>query len=369
MIYLDYTATTPIDKEVLETYIRVQTDFFANIDSLHKLGQSSNYMLEKAKEEIKEIINIPNHRLVFTGSASEANNLAIQGIVKKYSHGKIITTKIEHSSVFEVYRQLENEGYTVKYLDVDKEGIINIEQLESYLDDKTILISVMWINNVVGSIQPINKILKLVNKYPKTKLHVDGVQGLCKIVPEFGFKNIDLITFSGHKIFGPKGIALLAFKNNIELKKLFHGSTVQYNIRPGTVNHPAAIALCKAIKKYYPDTKKRYLKVKEINKYLRHKIKEIPNAVINSGTEATPYILNVSFLGYNGETIVNQLSNYGIFVSSGSACSSKLKKPDRTVLNITGSKERALSTVRISLSHLTSFQDIDKLTEILTMEK
>ncbi|MCK9535968.1 MAG: cysteine desulfurase [Bacilli bacterium] len=365
MIYLDYTATTPIDQEVLDTYTRVEKDFFANVSSMHKLGQRSNYLFEKAKSEIKDMLNLKQHYLIFTGSASEANNLAILGIVRKYPQGKIITTKIEHSSVYAVYQQLESEGYTVKYLDVDTKGIINLQQLASYLDNDTVLVSIMWVNNIIGSIQPIDKVIEIIKNYPKVKLHVDGVQGLCKIIPDFNFEKIDLLTFSAHKIYGPKGIGLLAFKENIELKKITYGSTVQYNIRPGTVDLAAVAALCKAIKKYYPQTKKHYLIVKQLNNYLRKKLQRISGIIINSSPDASPYVFNISIPGHNGETIVHFLGNNNIYVSAGSACSSKLKRSDRIVLNVSKSEDFATSSIRISLSHLTTYQEIDKLIEIL----
>ena len=170
MIYFDYTATTPIDDEILDIYIRTEKNFFANSTSLHKLGQSSNYLYNKATDEIKELLNIKNYNLVYTTNATEANNLGIFGIVLKHKSGRIITTKIEHPSVYEVFKNLENKGYEVIYLDVDNNGIINLKQLEENINKDTILVSIMWVNNIIGSIQPIEKIITIVKKYPKAKI-------------------------------------------------------------------------------------------------------------------------------------------------------------------------------------------------------
>ncbi|HOA78191.1 MAG: cysteine desulfurase family protein [Bacilli bacterium] len=365
MIYLDYAATTPVDEDVLDTYARIQKEFYANTNSLHLLGQRSNYLFEKIKQETAGLLGINGHNLVFTGSASEANNIAILGIARKYPRGKIITTKIEHPSVYAAYRQLEREGLTVKYLDVDSAGVIDTKQLAGYLDSDVVLVSIMWVNNIVGAVQPIKEAAELIKLYPKAKLHVDAAQGLCKIEPEFALGDIDLLTFSSHKIYGPKGVGLLAFKKNIEFEKIMHGSDAQYNVRPGTVDLAGAAAFCKAVKKFYPETSRNYKAVKRLNRRLREKLGGLPGVIINGGSDASPYIFNISIPGRNGETIVHGLEKDAIFVSTGSACSSKLKEPERTILNMTGSKDIALSSVRISLSHRTSDDDLDKLTESL----
>ena len=219
MKYFDYTATTPVDAEVLETYIKTTNNFFANTSSLHKLGQRSNLMYTKAIEQLKEVLDLPNHNVIFTSNATEANNISILGVANKYETGKIITTKIEHPSVFETIKSLENQ-YDCVYLDIDNQGIIDIEQLKKEINNETILVSIMWVNNIIGTIQPIKEIIEIVKKYPKAKLHVDMVQGFCKIEPNFNLNDIDLMTFSTHKIYGPKGIGGLFVKQKITLEKI-----------------------------------------------------------------------------------------------------------------------------------------------------
>jgi cysteine desulfurase len=365
MIYFDYTATTPIDDEVLETYIKTEKTFFANTTSLHKLGQSSEYLYNKATEEIKEILKIKNYHIVYTANATEANNLGIYGIVLKHKSGRIITTKIEHPSVYEVFKDLERKGYDVIYLNVDQNGIVDLEELTSSLNKDTILVSIMWVNNIIGAVQPIEKIISLLKAYPKACLHVDCVQGVCKIMPSFAFNQVDLFTISAHKIYGPKGVGALIFRNNIELEKRLFGSDAQFGVKPGTISVGLVAALCKALKKFYPDTAKHYSYVRDLNDLLRAKLKDLGFYVINSGKDASPYIMNISSGNINGETIVHFLEQNDIYISTGSACSSKLKKPERTVLCATNDQQRALSSLRISLSHLTTVTEIEKLIEVL----
>jgi cysteine desulfurase len=336
---------------------------------LHKLGQSSNYLYNKATDEIKELLNIKNYNLVYTTNATEANNLGIFGIVLKHKSGRIITTKIEHPSVYEVFKNLENKGYEVIYLDVDNNGIINLKQLEENINKDTILVSIMWVNNIIGSIQPIEKIITIVKKYPKAKLHVDCVQGICKIEPKFNFNQIDLFTLSAHKIYGPKGIGTLIYRDNIDLSKRLFGSTAQFEVKPGTISLGLVVALCKGLKKYYPLTSKHYEYVYQLNRLLRSKLEKLNFYLINSGELSSPYILNISLRDINGETVVHFLEQEDIYISTGSACSSKLKKPERTILCVTNDQNRALSSLRISLSHLSTREEIEKLIEALEKVK
>ena len=249
MIYLDYGATTPIDNEVLDKYIEVSKTFFANPNSLHKLGQASNYMFEVATNEIKKVLNLQNHEIVYTANATEANNLAIFGITDKYTSGKIITTKIEHPSVYNVMKSLEDR-FEVVYLDIDENGLVDLEMLKNELTKDTILVSIMWVNNIIGTIQKIDKVIEIMKVYPKAKLHLDAVQGLCKIDPQFDLNDIDIFTFSSHKFYGPKGIGGLVFKKDIEFAKRLFGANNQFNIKPGTIALPLIVATAKAFKKF-----------------------------------------------------------------------------------------------------------------------
>lgn len=358
-MYFDYTATTPIDDNILNTYVKVQKEYFANTESMHLLGQRSNDLFEKAKREIKEVLKV-DHELIFTHNATEANNLAIFGVVES-KKGKVITTKIEHPSVFEVFKELENRGYDVVYLDVDENGIIDLDELKAEMNKDVLLVSIMWVNNIIGSIQPIKKIIDIIKEYPKAKLHIDSVQGICKIEPDFSFSDVDLFTFSSHKFFGPKGVGGLLYKKGIVLDKHIFGSNVQNGIKPGTVDLASSVATTKAFKVYYKTTKERFEYVVKIRDYFIKEIENIKGIVINSNQFCSPYICNISFIGRNSETIVHALEAKGVYVSTGSACSSKLKKAEKTIFAISNSEDRALSSVRISFCHLTNMDEVNYL--------
>lgn len=361
MIYLDYGATTPIDKDVLDTYIRISQTFFANTASLHKLGQEANYMYEVAVRDIKQTLGIKNHNLVFTANATEANNLAIFGIVNRHKSGKIITTKIEHPSVFNVMKSLETK-FEVVYLNIDSNGLVDLNELEKEMTKDTILVSMMWVNNIIGTIQNIKGAIEIVRNYPKAKLHVDAVQGMCKVEPNFDFNNLDLFTFSSHKIYGPKGIGGLFFKNGLELEKVLYGSGVQFGLKPGTFDLSLVCATAKAFKKFYPKTTEHREYVKTLFMHLYENIKTIDKIIINTPLEnISYYALNISLPSVNGETIVHHLEKDEIYVSTGSACSSKLKNPEKTIYALTNDYVRATTSIRLTLSHLTTFTEIDKV--------
>lgn len=364
MNYFDYTATTPIDKEVLDTYIKTTQNFFANSNSINKLGQRSNLMYNKAMEQLLETLDLKNHNVIFTSNATEANNLGIFGICDKYNKGKIITTKIEHPSVYEVFKSLESK-FDIVYIDIDKNGIIDLDQLEKELDNETFLVSIMWVNNIIGTIQPIDKVIKLLKKYPKIKLHVDMVQGFCKILPNFDINDIDIMTFSTHKIYGPKGIGGMFIKKGITLQKRLFGSNNQYDIKPGTLDLSLICATVKAFKIYYPKTNEHYLNVKEKYLYLKENINNKKITFNTPNDNISYYILNISIPNVNGETIVHLLEQNDIYVSTGSACSSKLKKPEKTILALTNSIDLATSSIRISLSHLTTIEELNVLIQAL----
>lgn len=363
MIYFDNAATTKIDDEVLATYIKIQQNFFANTTSLHKLGQEANYMFDKAKKEFLECLGLKNHDCIYVSNATEANNIAIYGSVQG-KVGKVITTKIEHPSVSEIFKDLETKGYEVVYLDVDESGVIDLAQLERELTNDTILISVMWVNNIIGTIEPIRNIIKLIKKYPKCKLHVDAVQGLCKCPNNFDLNDVDMFTFSTHKIYGPKQIGGLVLKNNLELTKILHGSSSQKGLKPGTIDLALVCATTKAIKKFNPLVIVHYEKVKELAYRLIDGISNNDEIVINSPVNKDfylPYIVNISIPKINGETIIHALESLNIYVSTGSSCSSKLKKPEPTIYAISHDEKRATTSIRISFSYLNTIEEVDRL--------
>lgn len=365
MTYFDYGATTPIDSEVLDAYIKATQHFFANTTSLHFLGKEANQMMIQATSDIFKTLDLKNHNLIYTSNATEANNLAIIGYVKQFSKGKIITTKVEHASVYQTMQSLEDR-YTVCYLDVDDTGHIRLEDLKRELTTDTLLVSIMWVNNIVGSIMDIRGVIEVMKAYPKAKLHVDIVQGLCKIEPDFDFNEIDFLTFSTHKIYGPKGIGGLFIKQGVTIQKILYGSEAQNGLRPGTMDLSLIVATAKAIKKFYSKTQENEAYVKTLFHEAISSLSKNPKIVINTPREhVSPYVINLSIPSIKGETLVHHLEKEMIYVSTGSACSSKLQKPERTVLAMTNSMELATSSIRITLSHLTTHPEIKHLVEVL----
>lgn len=357
MIYLDYAATTPVDEEVLASYIKTTKLFYANAASIHKLGRESNYMYEVAVKDIQKTLNT-NHNIVFTANATEANNLAIMGIVNKYDSGKIITTKIEHPSVYNIMQFLEKK-YQVVYLDIDKNGIIDLHQLANEMTKDTILVSIMWVNNIIGTVQPIEKVIEIMKNYPKAKLHVDAVQGLCKVNPRFSLNEIDIFTFSTHKLYGPKGVGGLFIKNGLELEKRLYGSNVQMGIKPGTFDLSLIVASAKAIKKFHSQIEKNQKHVKALWEHLYNYLSKNPDIIINTPKENINYhIMNFAFPKLILRDVVNKFEENEIYISTGSACSSKNNKPEKTVYALTNDEKIASSSVRISLSHHTTIEEI-----------
>jgi cysteine desulfurase len=368
MYYFDYTATTPVDEEVLETYNLVSRKYWGNASSHYELGSVANSLLEKAKQEVLSLFNLKNHDVIYTSGATEANNIAIYGIANNYLGQKkhLITTAIEHPSVFSCYEDLQKKGSEVTYLDVDQNGLISLDQLEKAITGDTVLVSIMWVNNILGSIQPIKGIIEVLKKYPRIRLHVDMVQGMGKIIPDFDFNDIDLFTFSAHKLNGLKGQGAVIYNKNIQLNPIIRGAGQQGGIKPGTLDVAGASACTKALKKSYLETKNHFEKVSMLYQYLRESIAGIPNIVINSGNfNNSPYILSISFINKNSETVLHFLEQYDIYVSAGSACSSKSRKPERCVLAVSHEEGRALSAVRISLSYRTTKEEIDFLIDKL----
>ena len=367
MIYFDATATTPARSEVVDTYLQVTKKYWYNPSSAYLGGIEAGTVFTNAINKVKELLKLPNHEVLFTSGATEANNLAIMGICNHYlGEGmRVITTKIEHPSVYEVFKRLETLGFDVVYLDVDDKGMVDLAQLKSALNKQTILVSIMWVNNIMGAIEPLEEIIKIVKTSPRTLLMVDAVQGMGKLLIPDIFKQIDLITLSAHKMEGLKGCGMLLYKKGTNLGPHTIGATQQNGLRPGTIDLASAAAATKALSLALQECEAHFQKVLELSQYLRSRIEEMKEIFINSSIEASPYIFNISIKGWNSETVMHYLEQKGIFVSIGSACNAKLKKPDRVILAMTNDLERATSTIRISLSYHNTKEEIDTLIEHL----
>jgi len=366
MLYLDYVATTPLHNEVLETYHHLLKEKFANSDSIHGLGIEVENLMEKSRTLIAKMLSCKPQELIFTSGASEANNLAIKGIAFQYQNrGKhIITTSIEHSSVYETFKQLEEDfGFDVTYLPVSKDGRINLDTLKAALTPQTILVSCMMVNNEVGMILPIDEIKSITQQYPQCHLHVDMVQALGKI--PVSLEGIDLATFSAHKIYGLKGSGLLFKRSKVQLKPLICGGQQEYGLRAGTSNAITNIMFAKTLRLALDHQPQKLKHVTSLNKQLRDYFKTLDRCVINSPEDASPYILNVSLLDYKPEVITHALEDKGIYISTKSACSSKKVSMARTLQAMGVSEEVGNSALRISFSHLTTKEDIQYFIESL----
>lgn len=359
MIYLDYSATTPVNKDVLDTFLKVSNDFIGNPNSLHKLGVESNKIIESATEQIKKILNI-NHEVIYTSGASESNNMALKGVALRYQNrGKhIITTNFEHSSIVAPVNYLQKQGFKIEFAPLNKDGLVNINELEKMITTETILVSIGAVNSEIGIKQPIEEIGELLKKFPNVIFHVDATQAIGKI--KLDYKNVDLISMSAHKIYGIKGIGLLLRNNSIELEPLIHGGKSTTKYRSGTPAPALIVSLAKALRLIYENFDEKYSKVKALNDYLVDELAKIEGITVNNNSYTIPHILNISVLGIKPETFQHALEEKDIYISTQTACSSG-SGISSSVLAFTNDEARAKSSVRISLSHLTTKEEIDIL--------
>ncbi len=349
MIYFDNSATTKIGDEVLKAVLDTMENNFANASSLHRLGYETEQKIISAKKGIANIIGGKEDEIYFTSGGTEANNIAIFGVCdayKKYGN-KIITTKIEHPSVLKCFNELENRGFEVCYLDVDNKGYINIDNLINEIDDNTIFVSIMYVNNEIGTIQNIDEIgKKIKEKNKNTIFHTDAVQAFGKL--KINVKYIDLMSVSGHKIHSQKGIGFLYVKNGVRLNNIIFGAGQQKGLRSGTINSEGIIGLYKASEIAYKNLNENFEKTSKIRKEIISLKDKIKDMCINGDEEnGIPYILSLSFKDVKGEVLLHSLEDKGIFVSTGSACSSKNKNDLSTTIRVSFSFDNTLEEAKI----------------------
>lgn len=364
-IYLDNSATTKPYKEVVEKMIFALENDYANPSSLHKKGLEVEKNIKKIREDIARTLGVKEKEIYFTSGGTESNNSIIRGVLDKRKN-HIITTKIEHPSVLDTIKTLEKEGIEVTYLDVDSEGKIDINSLKSSIKENTILVSVMHVNNEVGSIQPINEVGKYLKTLKeKVYFHVDAVQSFGKINFKPSKYNIDFMSVSGHKIHGPKGIGFMYIKENSKVKPLFTGGGQEFGFRSGTENIPGIYGLGEAVRITNKNLDKNIQKIDTLKNLLKSEIlNNIENVKINSPEDGVCHILNVSFLGVKGEVLLHYLEQKDIYVSTGSACSSK-KKGSHVLNAMNLSKDEIEGTIRFSLSCFNTEEEILETVEIL----
>ena len=361
-VYLDNNATTKMDKEALEAMLPYFSEIYGNASSMHDFGNESKKAMVEARKTIADIFGIEPDELIFTGSGSESDNLAIRGVAKAYRKrgNHIITSTIEHPAVRNTCRELEKEGYEVTYVSVDENGVINLEELKNAIKKETILITVMHGNNEVGTIQPVEEIGKLA-KENKIIFHVDAVQTVGKFDIKPKDMGIDLLTFSGHKFYGPKGIGGLFIKSGTRLGKVLTGGGQEKKLRPGTSDVPGMVGMSKALEVAYRGIEDEYKREEELRNYFEEElIKKITEIQINGkGAKRLPGTSSITFKYLEGESILLTLNYKGIAVSSGSACSSDDLQASHVLLAMGIPVEIAHGTIRFSFGKYNTKEEVE----------
>ncbi len=368
-IYLDNAAASKVDPAAVEAVEDCLLNNFGNPASPHSLGLRAEKIIKNARQLLAELLGVKSKEIIFSSGGTESNNLAIQGTAAAYQQrgSHLITSAVEHSSVHNVFSELEKEGWEIDRLGVDKKGRIDLKELKSLLRKDTVLVSLMHVNNELGTVEPIYQAAEIIkNSNQRTIFHVDGVQAFAKIYCNLKKSKIDLYSISGHKIHAPKGVGALFVREGIELKPLLFGGGQEKKLRAGTENVPAIAGLAVVLSKMKKITSaedKNEILLKKRN-YLLEKLKQIDSIHINSPQAGAPHIINISLANIRGETMVHALEAENIYVSTGSACTSG--SAGSRVLKACGlSKKRNLNALRISLSEEITEADLDKTVEVL----
>ena len=364
MIYLDNSATTKPLPEVIDSFVKVSKDFFGNPSSLHGIGGQAERLLSQARSQIAQLLSVKQNEIYFTSGGTEGNNLAIKGIALAYKdRGKhLITTTIEHASVREPFKQLERMGFEVTEIPVDSNGRVHVADIEKAIRPDTILVSVMHVNNEVGTIQPIEEIGQLLNNYPKILFHVDHVQGIGKVPLDLNKCNVDLCTISAHKFHGLKGNGLLFVRDGVNIHPLFAGGSQEGKVRSGTENVAGIVSMSKALRLILDKFSNELDQLRKVSNELRKGLEKIDGIVINTPEKfAAPHIINFSVPHVKSEVFVHALEEKDIYVSTTSACSSKQKTISNTLIAMGISEERAGSAIRLSLSYYNTMDEVKKV--------
>lgn len=367
-IYLDHAATTPVKPEVLDAMMPYFTQSFGNPSSIYQVAQINKKAIDDARETIAKHLGANTNEIFFTSGGTEADNWAIKGIVEanKNKGNHIITTKIEHHAVLHTCEYLEKQGFEVTYLDVNEEGVIDLEALKAAIKDTTILISIMYANNEVGTIMPIKEIGAIAKEHG-IAFHTDAVQAIGQVRIDVKEQNIDALSLSGHKIYGPKGIGVLYIRRGLRITNLIHGGAQERGRRAGTENVPAIVGIAKAMELAYTDFEAKNERIKGLRDKLMNGILEsIPYSKLN-GSSANRLVnnLNIGFEFVEGESLLLLLDMNGVAASSGSACTSGSLDPSHVLLALGLPHEKAHGSLRLTLGEGTTEQEVDYVLEKL----
>lgn len=367
MIYLDNSATTKPFPEVIESYTAVAANYFGNPSSIHRLGMEAEKLLMQARAQIAAILEVKPSEIYFTSGGTEGNNMALKGASSFYkTRGKhIITTRIEHDSIKRVMEQLEQDGFTITYLPVDEQGFVAVDVIKKHIQNDTILVSIMHVNNETGAIQEIAAIGELLKQYPKILFHVDGVQAVGKTPFSFKDHHIDLYTMSAHKFHGLKGNGILYAKEGLLLSPLLAGGGQERNMRSGTENVAGAVSTAKALRMQMENYKMHFSKMQELNKFIRKQLESMDRTIVHSPVQSVPHIINFSAEGIKAEVLIHALEEKGIFISTTSACSSKTNTVSKTLLAMGVPEHIAESSFRISLAYENNKKELEEAMTVL----
>lgn len=367
MIYLDYSATTPVDLEVFDTLSKVTKNFVGNANSIHSLGQKSSELLESATRQIADIFGVNPSEIVYTSGATEANNMALIGAaLANHKKGKhIIVSKLEHPSIYAICDYLKTMGFEISYVNNDKEGLIDFDDLKEKVREDTILVSICAVNSEIGVRQPLKMIRQIIKKENMgTIFHSDMTQAIGKV--SVNMHDVDLASMSGHKIFGPKGIGFLYKSSMVKITPLIYGSGKSNDLKPGTPPLPLIAALSKAIRLANDGLEKKERFVSLLNDKITSSLSKYPNIIINKTKYSIPQILNISVMDVMPEVMVHALDKHEIYVSTNTACSSG--DISNSVIAIYNDINRAKHTLRISLSYVTTTEEVNRFLEIFKEE-
>lgn len=363
MIYFDYAASTPVDKEVLNTYIEVTTKYYANPNSNHKLGRNALNLITNSTKNIASNLNILPEEIIYTSGASEANNLAIKGIAERYKNfGRhILISTLEHNSITSSATKLQELGFEVELIPINKDGLIDIESFKKSLRNDTILVSICTVDSEIGLRQPIEEIGNILKNYPNCYFHTDATQAIGKIPVDFS--NVDLVTFAPHKFYGLTGIGVLIKKKNVSLKPQIDGGKSLTIYRSGTPETALIVSLDIALDIALKSLTNRYKTVEVFYNKIKNTLKDYPKVIINNKDNSIPYTINFSLKGLKSTELQNQLAEHNIYLSTKTSCC-PIETPSKLVYALTHDKNISLTSIRLSLSHLTTKNEVEEFLKV-----
>lgn len=359
MIYLDYSATTPISLDVLDSYDKASKDFFGNPNSLHSLGVKSKELIGSATKQISELLGTQENEIIYTSGATESNNMALIGVAmanaKKGNH--ILVSQLEHPSIYEICDYLKEMGFVVERINNDSDGLVDFEDLRNKIRPETILVSICAVNSELGIREPLKMIRQIIKKEnSETIFHSDMTQALGKI--PVNVRDVDMASFSLHKVYGPKGIGLLYKNSLVRIKPLIHGSSKEHILRPGTPAVPLIAASSKAIRLGIQELDRKETFIRKLNEKIVEEIRGLDDIVINNTKYSIPHILNISLVNIKPETFIHAMEEYEIYIGTNTACASK--DVSSTIMAVYDDEDRASHSIRISLSYLTTIDEINR---------